>query len=390
MGVMWGLAGCALYAPNALGAQMLVLFVVGGMCAGAASLSASHVRAFVAFAVPALVPTVVRLVADGDELHLAMAAMLSLFGVAMFTIARSSGRSLAEEARLRFVNVALAEDLARARETLEVRVRARGAELEAALADRGLAEEALILSERLASIGTLAGGIAHEVNNPLSFVLANQTFVREHLSALVEILQRDEELKDAVAVLREALEALDDAQTGAERVRRTIGDLKVLSRADPEPRKPIELAPVVERTIRLARSHCKGRARVETELGPVPRVVANEARLGQALLQLVVNGAQAFPNADADENVVKVVTRTDPDGRAIVEVEDRGVGIPPEVLAHVFEPFFTTKPQGKGAGLGLSICHGIVASLGGHINVDSTPGRGSTFRIVLPPARDDA
>jgi len=385
-GAMWGLAGSGLYVPNALGPQMLVMFVVGGMCAGSAASMASHPPAFAAFAGLALVPTVLRLAYDGDELHLAMAAMLALFGVAMARIAQSGGKNLAESARLRFANAELVEDLAKAHANLEERVRKRTSELEAAIEDRVFAEEALGRAERLASIGTLAGGLAHEVNNPLSFVLANQTYVRERLSELSRVLERDEELRDAVEILREALEAIEDAQTGADRVRRTVIDLKTFSRADQEPRRPIELAPLLERAIRLAQGRCRDLARVEADFGAAPLVVGNESRLGQAFLQLILNAAQSYAEPHPEKNVVRVSTKTDDEGRAVIEVRDDGAGMAPDLVARIFEPFFTTKAQGRGAGLGLSICHGIVASLGGHINVESTLGRGTTFEVVLPPA----
>jgi signal transduction histidine kinase len=389
-GAMWGFAGAGLYTPGALGPQMLLLFVVGGMCAGAAASMPSHAPAFAAFAALSIGPTVGRLVADGDELHVAMAAMLTLFGVAMAAIARSGSKTLAESARLRFKNQALAEDLAKTHAELEMRVRERTVQLESAIEDRMHAEDTLVRTERLASIGSLAGGIAHQVNNPLSFVLANQTFVRERLGDLAKELEQDAELKGALEILREALEAITDAQTGADRVRRAVGDLKLFAKTDQEPRRPIQLAPALERAIRLARSRCHDLARVDAYFGPVPRVEATEGRLGQAFVQLIVNAAQSFPTPDPERNVVRVETKTDDQGRAVVEVKDEGVGIAPELVPRIFEPFFTTKPEGKGAGLGLSICHGIVASLGGHINVESAPGKGTTFQVVLPPVADDA
>src|SRR5262249_19787640 len=144
---------------------------------------------------------------------------------------------------------------------------------------------------------------------------------------LADILGRDQELKDAAAILREALDALADAQTGAERVSRIVRDLRTFARAPPDEKHPIELAPVVERAIRLAENHWQERARLEIELGPAPRVLANEARLGQAFLQLIVNAAQAIPAGDVSGNLVRIVTKTDPEGRAVVEVYDSGEGI---------------------------------------------------------------
>jgi CheY-like chemotaxis protein len=136
----------------------------------------------------------------------------------------------------------------------------------------------------------------------------------------------------------------------------------------------------------MAWNEIRHRARLEKAYGPLPEVEANESRLGQVFLNLLVNASQAIPEGAADQQVIRIATRTDGAGRAVVEISDSGPGIPPDVFPRLFTPFFTTKPVGVGTGLGLSICHRIVTGLGGDIVAESAPGKGALFRVVLPPA----
>jgi CheY-like chemotaxis protein len=136
--------------------------------------------------------------------------------------------------------------------------------------------------------------------------------------------------------------------------------------------------------VTLAWNEIRHRARLVKAYQPVPEVWANEARLGQVFLNLLINAAQAIPEGAADRNEICVRTRVDEQGRAVVEVQDTGAGIPEDIRPRVLEPFFTTKPLGEGTGLGLSICHGIVRSLGGELQFDTEVGKGTTFRVVLP------
>jgi PAS domain S-box-containing protein len=237
-------------------------------------------------------------------------------------------------------------------------------------------EAQLVLSERMASVGTLAAGVAHEINNPLAFILANLDYaVGELRSAAVD--------PDVVRALREA-------RDGGLRVREIVRDLKAFSRADAEARETVDPRRVLQSALGLAHNEIRHRARLEVEMGEVPLVSASEHRLGQVFLNLLINAAQAIPEGSAPGNVVRAITSAAPDGRAVIEIQDTGSGIAPDVLPRIFDPFFTTKPVGVGTGLGLAICHGIVSGLGGEIRVDSAPGRGSTFRILLPPARPSA
>ncbi len=231
----------------------------------------------------------------------------------------------------------------------------------------------LVLADRMASVGTLAAGVAHEINNPLAFILANLEFGLGELRG--------------AGVDAEVLRALEEARDGGLRVREIVRDLKAFSRADTEDRDTVDLRRVLQSALGLAQNEIRHRARLEVDVGDVPLVTGSEHRLGQVLLNLLINAAQAIAGGRAGENVVRAATATAPDGRAAVEISDTGSGIAPEVLPRIFDPFFTTKPVGVGTGLGLSICHGIVSSLGGEIEVDSRLGQGSTFRVLLPAAR---
>jgi signal transduction histidine kinase len=245
--------------------------------------------------------------------------------------------------------------------------------------DQSFLNAQLATSDRLASVGTLAAGVAHEINNPLTYVLANLDYIREQL------LVHQNKLPGAAFTDLDDLAA--EAKAGAERVARTVRSLRVFSRIDEDKRGPIDLLQVIEAALALASNEIRHRARVLKIYRPVPLVVADEARLTQVFFSLLINAAQAIPDGHADENQIEVKTWTD-GGQAVVEIRDSGGGIRPEHMSRIFDPFFTTKPQGLGSGLGLAICHGTVKSLGGDIQVESTAGLGATFRVILPGARD--
>jgi signal transduction histidine kinase/CheY-like chemotaxis protein len=233
-------------------------------------------------------------------------------------------------------------------------------------------------ADRMVAVGTLAAGVAHEINNPLAYVVAALGFLDEELSVLARELPPGR--------LREARESLSDAHDGAGRVTTIVRDLKTFSRADEERSGPVDLHRVIDSSINLASNAFKHRAQLVKDYGRIPQVLGNEARLGQVFLNLLINSAQAFREGSMERNEIRVTTRTDDAGRAIVEVGDTGIGMTREVARHVFDPFFTTKPVGVGTGLGLFICRNIVAAAGGEISIDSEPGRGTVLRVALPPA----
>ena len=235
-------------------------------------------------------------------------------------------------------------------------------------------EAQLVQADRLAAIGTMAAGVAHEINNPLGYVMLNLDWIARKLP---------ESAGDPAAT--EALvELLHEAHRGAERVATIVRELRTFSRADGETRRRVNVGAVVRSAIKIAGHEIRHRARVSTSFEPTPPVWANESRLEQVVLNLLVNAAHAMPEDQATSNEIRVQVRPDGDAIVVLEVTDNGEGIPPEILPRIFDPFFTTKPRGAGMGLGLSICHGIVMSLGGKITVHSTPNEGTTFRVALP------
>jgi PAS domain S-box-containing protein len=241
-------------------------------------------------------------------------------------------------------------------------------------------QEKLNAADRMASLGTLAASVVHEINNPLSFMQSNMRFVRDELQDLSK--EWDERTRER---LKEVQEALEDTLSGGERVRAIVNDLRTFSRRDEGRRGPVDLHAVLDLCANIARSQLRHRARLVKDYGELPLLHGNEVRLGQLFLNLIINAAQAIPEgSNPDKNEVRVTTRLDSEGWVVVDVKDTGTGIAPEHRSRLFEPFFTTKPPGVGTGLGLSICHGIVTGLGGRITVESEPGQGSTFRVVLP------
>jgi signal transduction histidine kinase len=232
-------------------------------------------------------------------------------------------------------------------------------------------------SERLYALGVLTASIGHEIRTPLSIVSANVQFARK---ALVEAL-RSPALKSAGGALTEVEAALADAEEGAQRLIDIADSILLSSRSEPGDREPVDLSHVLHSVLRLTRSEATHRARLLIAQSAKPRIYGSATRVGQVLLNLVLNALQALPDRPIERNEVKL-TLDERDGRAIVEVADNGVGIEPTNLAHIFDPFFTTKK--KGTGLGLAISKQIVEEMGGQIHVESRPGQGTRFRISWP------
>jgi CheY-like chemotaxis protein/anti-sigma regulatory factor (Ser/Thr protein kinase) len=227
----------------------------------------------------------------------------------------------------------------------------------------------------MASVGTLAAGVAHEINNPLAAVIAN-----------LDMAEHDIHLLGArVDLPPDLVEEIHDARTSADRVREIVRDLKVFSRAQEDRRGAVDVEKVLESTLRMAQNEIRHRAKVVKVYGQVPRVDANEGRLGQVLLNLIVNAVQAIPEGNYESNAITITTKVDHD-TVLVSIADTGSGIPPEVQRRLFTPFFTTKPAGVGTGLGLAISHRIITGLGGQLDFVSEIGKGTTFRVRLPIA----
>ena len=308
-------------------------------------------------------------------------------------------RTLAEEA------------LRESRDKLEERVAARTADLQAANASLQAekarqqelikkleeAQNQLLQSEKMASMGQLAAGVAHEINNPVGFVNSNlgtlQRYVNDMLrllaayelleeSAVDEALQDIRQLKKEIdtAFLREDIGVLlDESLDGLQRVKRIVQDLKDFSHVDKAELESANLETGLESTLNVVWNELKYKAKVVKEFGAIPPIECFPSQLNQVFMNLLINAAHAI------EDKGQITIRTGhSDDDVWVEVEDTGKGIPPELLGRIFEPFFTTKPVGKGTGLGLSLSYGIINKHHGRIDVSSEVGKGSLFRIVLP------
>lgn len=236
---------------------------------------------------------------------------------------------------------------------------------------------------RMASVGALAAGVTHELNNPLSAVVSNLQLLADELEGLRASLPEDR--AQALA------ELVVEAAQGAGRMRGIVRDLKTFSRMDPERHGPLRVEPVLEASLGMARNQIRHRARLARSYERAPMVDANESRLAQVFLNLLLHAAAAIPEGQADDHSIEVRVGTWTDGGAVVEIADTGRGLDPEARAHVFDPYYATE-QGGGAtaGLGLSVCHNIVEGLGGSIEVESAPERGSRFRVLLPAASHEA
>jgi PAS domain S-box-containing protein len=237
-------------------------------------------------------------------------------------------------------------------------------------------QQQLILADRMASVGTLAAGVAHEINNPLTYVTANLDLAIEEIRALAG--------GSASGRMKDLEELLLEAREGNARVTKIVRGLKTFSRIEEERSAVIDLVPVLDLSINMAFNEIRHRARLVKQYGKLPLVEGDDARLGQVFINLLVNAAQAMPERQTDANEIRVVTSTDALGRAVVEIRDTGPGIAASVLARIFDPFFTTKAVGVGTGLGLAICHNIITGMHGQISVESEVGKGTVFRVALP------
>ncbi|WP_156924754.1 ATP-binding protein [Pseudoxanthomonas sp. J35] len=261
------------------------------------------------------------------------------------------------------------------------------------------AQEKLLQAEKLASIGQLAAGVAHEINNPIGYVHSNLGSLQEYLHslfALIDAYERALRSPDPRAMLpeidqtrarldidfisRDLPQLMTESREGIERVTRIVRDLKDFSRSDrDESWKLVDLHAGLESTLNIIWNELKYRTTLEKSYGELPLVECLPSELNQVFMNVLINAGQAI----GERGTIRVSTGHEGD-EVWVEVSDSGPGIPPDALQRIFDPFFTTKPVGKGTGLGLSISYGIVAKHHGRIDVDSRLGEGSRFRIVLP------
>jgi len=265
----------------------------------------------------------------------------------------------------------------------------------------------LIQSEKMASVGQLAAGVAHEINNPVGYVMSNLHSLKSYLEGYQKLLSEYRRLAQCIdadpqeaARIKQQIEALeqqldiefveedcpvllDESIEGAERVKTIVMGLRDFSREDSGQFQPADLNRCIESTLKIANSQIRHSSSIEADLQPLPPVECNASQLGQVLLNLLVNAAQAI---DRPDGLIRVSSRVVA-GEIRISVEDNGKGISAEHLNKLFDPFFTTKPVGEGTGLGLSISFGIMQDHGGQIEVTSSPGEGSCFCLILPITR---
>jgi len=252
------------------------------------------------------------------------------------------------------------------------------------LTERNAMQARLLQSDRMAAVGMLAAGVAHEINNPLAYAFTNLEVLGRTLHRLGRALEECNAPRAALDDLELAEQMLAIAKEGSDRVRAIVRDLKTFSRADETQPGPVDVRAVLDSCINMAAAELRHRAKIIREYADVPPVEASESRLAQVFLNLLVNAAQALDLSRATANEIRVSTTTTGAGDVQVEVRDNGPGIRPDLRARIFDPFVTTKPIGEGTGLGLFISREIVTGLGGSIDVASEPGQGTCMRVVLP------
>jgi signal transduction histidine kinase len=306
-------------------------------------------------------------------------------------------QTLANQGAVAIENGLAIERLSELNRDLEAMVEERTSELLRANHELRETQSHLVQQEKMASIGQLVAGVAHEINNPVNFIQGNVHFLREHTDALVAALRAVEavasnptlDLPAELERIREEYEldyvlgdlpgVFESCDEGVERTTTVVRDLRTFSRHDEAECQSVNLSESLESTLGLLRSRLTG-IRVEREYDDLPLVECLAGQMGQVFLNLLTNAADAV----GDSGTIRVRARTMDADRVCVEVEDDGCGIAPDQLDRIFDPFFTTKEVGKGTGLGLSITYGIVYRHGGRIEVASAPGEGTCFRVELP------
>ncbi len=378
-GIAWGASAVLFFGQLGLPERFFLAVVLAGMTAGAAESSSGYPPSFLAFAAPALAPLAARLLLAGSRIEMAIGAMGVVFAGAVWAIARSGGRRLTEALTFRFQNESLLKSLTAARERLaavnaglEKEVRERTTQL--VQMERQLAQTAL-----LASVGSLAASVAHDINSPLSSVISNLGYLEREAVA-------NEGHPDGASFR----EALAEARAGAARVRDIVRNLGELARLDRGSAEPLDVREILDSCVTAAGSEVRHRARVVRDYADVPRVKAARAGLTQVLLSLVVNAARAIPPGNPQENQIVLRTRWASDEqRVVVEVADTGAEIPDAERSHLFDLFSLRKVEEENVRMGLPLCHSIVAGLGGRIAVRAGKDRGSVFVVALPASAEE-
>jgi len=302
---------------------------------------------------------------------------------------------------------AFEDELIELNRTLELRVDQRTEKIndqmqEIKIAHKKLAEAQtkLLQTEKLASIGQLSAGIAHEINNPIAFIQSNVNTLQEYIEIYQKLIslyrssyectdedqlnirstiKKLESEEDIDFVNGDIVSLMEDTVDGTHRVQGIVKGLKEFSHVSTDSRVPCDIVQCVESTLKIVKNELNKNCVVKTHLAPVPAVLANSGELNQVIMNLLINAGQAV-----ESNGLIVVTTSETSTEVILSVKDNGVGISKDDLNKLFDPFYTTKPVGVGTGLGLAISYGIIQDHGGVIKVESEPNSGTTFSLVLP------
>jgi signal transduction histidine kinase len=293
----------------------------------------------------------------------------------------------------------LEEDI-RKREAAEAELTRRNNELTELNVRLSMAQEQLMQSEKLASIGQLAAGVAHEINNPIGYVFSNFETLGTYIARMLSMLEAyqqaeasiaDSAVREKMRSLREEMDMeflvediplmMAESREGITRVRKIVQDLKDFSRVDANQEwQWADLHAGIDSTLNIVSNEVKYKADVVKQYGDIPEIECQPSHINQVIMNIVVNGAHAI---SGERGVITI--RTGREGEQVwIEIADTGVGIPKEIQSRIFDPFFTTKQIGSGTGLGLSLSYGIIQKHNGQIEVHSEPGQGTTFRITLP------
>ncbi|MEH6625695.1 MAG: ATP-binding protein [Motiliproteus sp.] len=261
------------------------------------------------------------------------------------------------------------------------------------------ARDQLLESEKLVSMGQIAAGVAHEINNPVGFVASNMGSLETYLDDLLKLvssyenchplIQQDTELFQTILAARESADIdylksdssdlIKESQDGIARIKRIVQDLKDFSRSDDGVYEFADLNHELDRTLNIVNNELKYHTKLEKVLGEIPAVECVPSQINQVLLNLLVNAGQAIEK----EGIIRICTELK-DDQVQISITDNGCGMSEQQLTRIFEPFYTTKPRGKGTGLGLSVSWGIIQTHGGSITAESEQGKGTTFRVCLP------
>lgn len=415
-GSVFGSAGIFLYDQNSLMNQVFLTFVIGGMVTGSVGAYSIYLRAFFVYSTPAILFLPARFIMQGDREHLSMAVMVLMFySIMMYSARRMSvtaatsldlrfeNREILEKLKSEIIEHAQAEDALRiAGEDLESQVKERTADLRRELEERKIAEDELkraqakiVQQEKMASIGQLSAGIAHEINNPTGYILSNLSTMQNYLGKLLDYINAQTEALASVpageglAVMRKKMkidyitkdikDLLRESLEGAERIKEIVHNLKSFSRMDEAEYKAASLNECLEQTIKIIWNELKYKARLTKHYGELPLIKCYPQQLNQVFMNLLLNAVQAI-----DKQGEITITTGEREGSVFVVIQDTGCGIPEEKLHRIFEPFFTTKEVGKGTGLGLSISYDIIKHHNGEISVESEVGKGTGFTVVIP------